>query len=923
MEKNKELSRVLIEDWFPFEEVGIECRREKGMSSALPPVNYLHVWWARRPLSASKGAIIASLLPKDKIEDFKSYMNFCEGLKESFKKIQKVKRMGTNERIGYSGKRSFKIPMTSRKIKDFTSTIRDFWKDEEINILDCFSGGGSIPFEASRLKLNTYSSDLNPVALVIQYATYYFPIVMGRDFFSDYREYFERVIRNTKDKLIQFFPEKLGQENNGFIWVRTIICPDCQLNIPLSSNWRISKTPLRIVRVIVPNDNKNRRCSFSIVEKPTKQEIESNQIIKKGKTSCPRCNTPISGDYIRTEAIEDRIGHQLITIVYLEKVSKKKKIRKYRVPEKRDLDAINKVNELVIKQLKEWESSNLIPNEEIEYGHCTSQLVNKGVNKWFKLFNPRQLFTVVTLFNEILELKKELLDNNELEFEEIKAIVTYLQIFFDKIIDRNSLNVIWLYSYERLAHTFSRHDFGFRWSYSEMEVIQKGFDWALANIEKAYKELIKLLGEDTSVPNLKLASADNLEYLKDKSIHCVVIDPPYYNNVMYAELSDFFYVWMKRSLGDLYPELFQSNLTNKDKEAVANSARFEGMGTSKVRLAKQDYEAKMKNAFYEIHRVLKDNGVLTIMFTHKATDAWDTLTMSLMEAGFEITGSWPVHTESEISLNIAKKNAVKTTIFLVCRKRVENEEELWWEDDILPEIRRLVTKKAKEFKKLGIEGVDLFISCLGPALKEFSRSYPVKNIAGDIVRAEEAIKAARKIVVDITIQDIIKRKSYNIDPISKFYLTAWYFFKARRFPFDEARRLAISIGINIDDLKNKKIIKKKSGDVELLFPKEREQTGSINVDNPKDNGILINAVHIGLLAYEQGGQKLFDIVIEKLRRNTDNVFRHYMETLFNILPDVQDLTINLPEKKILGEILMTTEEKVISKGGKITDFLNK
>jgi len=167
----------------------------------------------------------------------------------------------------------------------------------------------------------------------------------------------------------------------------------------------------------------------------------------------------------------------------------------------------------------------------------------------------------------------------------------------------------------------------------------------------------------------------------------------------------------------------------------------------------------------------------------------------------------------------------------------------------------------------------LFISSFGPALKEFSKSYPVRSISGDLIRAEEAIEVARRVVIDITLQDIIKGKSYNIDPVSKFYLTAWHFFKARIFPFDEARRLALSIGINIDDLKkNHKLLNKKSGDVELLLPKDREKNGTINVDNPKDNGILINAVHVALLAYEQGGQKLFDNVVEKLRRDTDKVF---------------------------------------------------
>ncbi len=192
------------------------------------------------------------------------------------------------------------------------------------------------------------------------------------------------------------------------------------------------------------------------------------------------------------------------------------------------------------------------------------------------------------------------------------------------------------------------------------------------------------------------------------------------------------------------------------------------------------------------------------------------------------------------------------------------------------------------------------------------------------MRAEEAIEVTRKVVIDITLQDIIKGKSYNIDSVSKFYLTAWHFFKARVFPFDEARRLALSIGMNINELKTSyKLLNKKGGDVILILPKDREKNGTINIENPKDYGILINAVHIAILAYKEGGQELYDNVVEKLRRNTDKSFRLYMETLFNVLPDVKDLATNLPEKKILGEILMTTEEKITPKGGKITDFIDK
>lgn len=925
MEESKEHPRVLIEDWFPFEEVGIECQRERGMSSALPSINYLHVWWARRPLTGCKAAILASILPITFDHNrFYDLMKFEKDLVKTYRYMMKIKRQGLRSKIGYKGKRVFGLSLKENE-REYIKKSALF---NEIKLLDPMAGGGSIPFESIRLGLKTFASDLNPVACIINYASYYYPIKYNLGLIPKIEKYSSRIIDKVKTKLNLYFYIKNNQENQQYIWVRTVKCPNpgCSLIVPLSPNWDLARKPMIILKVITPKDFKKKKCQFKVIENATKEQIEANPgTVKRGQGFCPRCKHPLSRDYINNEAKANRMGHQLAVIVYMIKIDQSnKKKRKYRPANKEDLETLQKVDEIINSRIKFWKEKALLPEDEIEPGYCTRVMLDKGIDHWFKLFNNRQILGNMTILESIIDLKNELIHEKKLSLEEIKAIITYLQFAFDKIIDRNSIQCQWQPAYQRIAHTFARHDFPFSWSYAEMDIIRKGFDWAISNVLKAYKGLVSLLGKTNLDVTIKQGSSQNLSYLENDSINIIVVDPPYYDNVMYAELSDYFYIWMKKGIGDLYPELFSLKLTDKDNEAVANVSKFEGMGKSKKKLAKKDYEAKMLQSFKEMSRVLRKDGILIIMFTHKSTAAWDVLTMSLMESGFEITASWPVNTESPISLNIAKKNAVKTTIFLVCRKRIEKNEELWWEDDVLPSIKKIVSEKAIKFRKIGIDGVDLFISCFGPALREFSKAYPVNDITGKIVRAEDAIEAARKVVIDISLQNIIKGKSYNIDPVSKFYLTAWHFFKARRFPFDEARRLALSIGINIDELKTSyKLLNKKSGDVELILPKNREKNGIISIDDPKDNDILINAVHIAILAYEQGGQKLFDNVVEQLRRNMDNTFRLYMETLFNILPDVKDLAINLPEKKILGEILMTTNEKITPRGGKITDYFEK
>ena len=299
-----------------------------------------------------------------------------------------------------------------------------------------------------------------------------------------------------------------------------------------------------------------------------------------------------------------------------------------------------------------------------------------------------------------------------------------------------------------MANTFDRHDFSFKWSYAEMAplIVGLGYDWVIEQVAKCIGELVDLARPDvgnrqrTAVREWKFRpftpppititckSADNLDHLADASIDVIVMDPPYYDNVMYAELSDFFYVWLKRTAGRVIPELFTRALTDKDHEAVANPAKFKGQPGAKA-LAGRDYQERMAAIFTECRRVLKPDGVMTLMFTHKATGAWDALTKGLMHAGFAISASWPINTEAEGSLHIKDKAAANSTIFLVCRPREETARDastIYWED-VEPLVAQAVRTRVAEFQKAGIGGVDLYLASFGPALEEFSRHWPLKR----------------------------------------------------------------------------------------------------------------------------------------------------------------------------------------------------
>jgi len=408
---------------------------------------------------------------------------------------------------------------------------------------------------------------------------------------------------------------------------------------------------------------------------------------------------------------------------------------------------------------------------------------------------------------------------------------------------------------------------------------------------------------------------------------------------MYAELADFFYVWLKRTVGHLYPEWFAAQLTDKDAEAVANPARFKnlsppsparGRGGRGVRaLAEKDYERKMAAAFREMHRVLRDDGVLTVMFTHKRVEAWDTLATALIGAGFSVESSWPVHTEFEHSLHQAKKNAARSTILLACRKRMDEEtgrggdkvtgrqgdkeigeqgdslplspspplpvspSPVWW-DDIAPEVRRVAREKAAEFAERGIEGVDLYLSTFGPVLSVISQHWPVLTSEVDErtgepkpLRPETALDLAREEVFRLRKRGLLGGREVQFDPTTDWYLMAWDAFRAERFPADEARKLAFTAGLDVErDLVKRRVVSKKGSDVILLPPRQRRGRGKADPDADHFNTWL-DAVHTAMLVYEEDGARACEAFLKQTGLRNDGTFKACLQALINAIPRTQ------------------------------------
>ena len=334
---------------------------------------------------------------------------------------------------------------------------------------------------------------------------------------------------------------------------------------------------------------------------------------------------------------------------------------------------------------------------------------------------------------------------------------------------------------------------------------------------------------------------------------------------MYAELSDFFYVWLKRTAGYLYPEFFRRHLTDKENEAVANKAKFQGAKGAGA-LAERDYQERMASIFAECRRVLKTDGIMTVMFTHKQTSAWDALTKGLMQAGFVITASWPVNTESEGGLHIKNKAAAKSTIFLACRPRSDNRESgesVYWED-IEPHVARAVRNRVIEFQDAGISGVDLYLASFGPALEEFSRHWPLKRGTPRqkpeqlrrrrqqvlfeeewdpyAATPEDALDTARREVKRWRVNQLTQLPAnVDLDPTTAFFVLAWDTFHAPVFAYDEALGLSRAVGVNLERDIVGRLAEKKSSNLRLWDSAQRAAKGSLG---PADGSRgMIDALH--------------------------------------------------------------------------------
>jgi adenine-specific DNA methylase len=791
--------RRSIETLLPLRKLSEEARREKAIRHG--HISTLHVWWARRPLVVARAAVLGALLTESAEVDEKFIANLCQwevhdGDPGGHYLLEQARRL-----------------------------IRQRFGGQPPKVLDSFAGGGSIPLEALRLGAEAYAVEYNPVAYLILKATIEYPQRYGQKLASEVKRWGEWVLGRARRELAAFYPAVGGETPIAYIWSRTIRCPNpaCGAEIPLFRQfWLARKANKKVALKPIPN-RAAKRVDFAIVHGDAVDFDPSTGTVSRGNAVCLVCQASARDSYVKAEAQAGRMGHRLVAVVT---TRGRGQGRNYRLATKEDLAAFRKAEEALQNLLRTpspWAFGlSWVPEEPMDQRN--PNIVSGrgyGFRKWGQLFNPRQLLALVTFGKWVRAAHGEILRQTQ-DPDFARAVTTYLAFALDSDTNFNCALSMWTPSHEKVEHAFFGHHLSMRWDYAERNLVQVGWENAISAVLAGLKPPVRVSNTHGSV---HLGSAAALPF-PDRHFDAVVVDPPYADNVPYADLSDFFYVWLRRTVGDLYPEAFGTPLVPKDEEAVVNPARFGG-GKRGEQIAQAHYQRLMQKSFAEIHRVLKPDGMAVVMFTHRSTEAWERLIQSLLDAGLYPTASFPVHTEMEASTHQRGKGAIQSTILMACRRRPENAP-VGWYGPVRAELERVIPERLAEFWKAGIRGADFFISAIGPAVGVFGRYRKVMRPDGREVAVSDLLDEARSIVTAFVMAQLGLTR---LDGPTWFYVLYRWAYGGEELSFDEANKLAKSVGAELDALTGRRrLVVRKTNTVRLLAFAERLRNEAVRKD---------------------------------------------------------------------------------------------
>ncbi len=924
-----DLKPLAIEGKLPLKAVGIENLREAN-PQYLPPHRYLHPWFARRPTPASRLAILASVLPEDTdSDDLLRWMQIGpkEGVEdETISEFVERMKATEDERTGnleshYGYPRPFTQSLTEPQRDELHEALRDHWDGDLPSVLDPTAGGGVIPYESLRYGLPTHANELNPVpSLILKVMLEYAPEV--GDIESEVKKWAEKIDDRAAPQVQEYFPSETDPSEedsdedsdadgkrrpipDNYVSTYHIQCKSCGADIPLVPKWWI-RTRSDGIRVVVrPNILDDGSVDYEVIVNPDDEDLEDfdpddGPISRGGDAECLNCGVVTEDDEVRKQLKDDNFDYDVYCVRYL----KKDRSQDFRSPTEKDREAIEKARERV---KSDFELSTFL-STPIPEGNKTTEPRNFGIDEWRDLFSPRQLVSNYEYVDAINHFRPQI--RNEHSEKTSEAILVLLTLSFSKLIDRNSRLADWDTSKGYPSRMFKGKNFAFKRVFVENNISIGGIDF-LSYVDKMYSYYQKLSGylpQNSKSAEVSIGDAATLPN-SDDSVSAIVVDPPYYSSIMYSELSDVFYVWMRECLQDVFPDIFQPELTDKDNEAVANPDRFDsvaGDNSSKRELANRSYEQKMSDIFSELYRVLEPGGVMTVMFTHKETDAWDTLTMSLINSGFVITSTHPITSEMPQRAGMRSSASADSTLLLTGRKPHEERDpenatpSLW--SDVKADTRAAATEAARDLLDSGISltKTDVIISAFGPTLRVFADAYPVVDDEDEEVAPRKALEEAREAVTQVLVEEFLDGEGIDdLDDITKWYVLCWLVHESQTFSYDEGNQLGHGIGVDIDAIKREtKVWRKNRGDIKLrshdgrvqnVNEKPEDRSSRIPV-NPDDLsfGRALDGVHAAMHVYDVKGESACCDWLRERNFDTDSDFKATLKALLQVLPHDHD-----------------------------------
>ncbi len=634
-----------------------------------------------------------------------------------------------------------------------------------------------------------------------------------------------------------------------------------------------------------------KKVDFKIVgpgyEKMPKEFEPSKGSVSRAVVTCLVCGSTIDDSETRKLFAQRKSGERMLAVV-LGRIGRSGKT--YRVANEGDLLIFRSAEESLVKKRKhlsgEW-GIDSVPDEPLPPpGTLGFRIQRYNMNTWGDLFNSRQKLALITMADAVRRAYGKMLSQGK-EKGYAKAVTEYLALTFDKVADLNNSLCQWEADVESPRHLFVRQIVPIVWDYAEANSIS-GLTGSWQSQLKRTIDALESIDCGTGSADVRQSSATSLPHT-ECSFDAVFTDPPYYDNVPYSHLSDFFYVWLKRTVGELEPDLFATPLTPKKEEIVAYSnaeGSYEG--------GKKFFEEMLKKSFMEIYRVLKPNGIAVIVYAHKSTAGWETLVNSLLDSGLVVTGAWPIHTEMGARLRAAESAALASSIYMVARKF--DKEDTGFYREVKDELTKYLNEKLDRLWTEGISGPDFFIAAIGSSIEVFGKYDKIIDDEGIVIRADRLLEDVRRIVTDYAVRQVLHNGfAAEISQLTRFYILWRWAYGDAKVEFDEARKLAQSVGIDLTHEWNKGFIAKDKEFISVLGPEDR---GSHPLDR---SGELIDVLHSVLLLWKKGRGEDIVKVLKETGFGSSDTFYRVAQAISESLPNESK------EKRLLAGFLSGRE----------------